>query len=60
MTGGNKADGFYFWHFPKGIENGQTVRMAVGSREILITFRVSHDPAEPPLTVEISAVTFAL
>lgn len=36
-----KSNDFYFWNFPIGIENGQTVRMAVGSREILITFRVS-------------------
>uniref|UniRef100_A0A3B5AF58 DnaJ homolog subfamily A member 3, mitochondrial-like n=1 Tax=Stegastes partitus TaxID=144197 RepID=A0A3B5AF58_9TELE len=29
---------------PAGVENGQTVRMAVGSKEILITFRVQRSP----------------
>uniref|UniRef100_A0A3Q2DT17 DnaJ heat shock protein family (Hsp40) member A3b n=1 Tax=Cyprinodon variegatus TaxID=28743 RepID=A0A3Q2DT17_CYPVA len=29
---------------PSGVENGQTVRMAVGSKEILITFRVQKSP----------------
>uniref|UniRef100_A0A671TEB6 DnaJ homolog subfamily A member 3, mitochondrial n=1 Tax=Sparus aurata TaxID=8175 RepID=A0A671TEB6_SPAAU len=29
---------------PAGVENGQTVRMSVGSREILITFRVQRSP----------------
>lgn len=28
--------------FPAGVENGQTVRMSVGKKEILITFRVSR------------------
>lgn len=48
-----KADDFYFWIFPKGIENGQTVRMAVGSREILITFRVSLFVPNAALVIEI-------
>lgn len=51
---------FIFPNFPKGIDNGQTVRMAVGSREILITFRVSVVPAQPLFTVEISVVIFAV
>uniref|UniRef100_A0A3P8SM59 DnaJ homolog subfamily A member 3, mitochondrial n=1 Tax=Amphiprion percula TaxID=161767 RepID=A0A3P8SM59_AMPPE len=29
---------------PAGVENGQTVRMSVGSKEILITFRVQRSP----------------
>ncbi|XP_068455686.1 dnaJ homolog subfamily A member 3, mitochondrial-like isoform X2 [Clinocottus analis] len=29
---------------PAGVENGQTVRMSVGSKEILITFRVQSSP----------------
>ncbi|KAM3623858.1 uncharacterized protein V6R79_016397 [Siganus canaliculatus] len=29
---------------PAGVENGQTVRMSVGRREILITFRVQRSP----------------
>ncbi|XP_040893226.1 dnaJ homolog subfamily A member 3, mitochondrial-like [Toxotes jaculatrix] len=29
---------------PAGVENGQTVRMSVGQREILITFRVQRSP----------------
>ncbi|XP_035993274.1 dnaJ homolog subfamily A member 3, mitochondrial isoform X2 [Fundulus heteroclitus] len=29
---------------PAGVENGQTVRMAVGTKEILITFRVQKSP----------------
>ncbi|XP_074486913.1 dnaJ homolog subfamily A member 3, mitochondrial-like isoform X2 [Sebastes fasciatus] len=29
---------------PAGVENGQTVRMSVGTREILITFRVQRSP----------------
>ncbi|XP_051240490.1 dnaJ homolog subfamily A member 3, mitochondrial isoform X2 [Dicentrarchus labrax] len=29
---------------PSGVDNGQTVRMAVGNREILITFRVHGSP----------------
>ncbi|XP_037546289.1 dnaJ homolog subfamily A member 3, mitochondrial isoform X2 [Nematolebias whitei] len=29
---------------PTGVENGQTVRMPVGSKEILITFRVQSSP----------------
>ncbi|XP_069545679.1 dnaJ homolog subfamily A member 3, mitochondrial-like [Brachyistius frenatus] len=29
---------------PAGVEDGQTVRMAVGTREILITFRVQRSP----------------
>ncbi|KAM6940280.1 dnaJ homolog subfamily A member 3, mitochondrial-like [Xenentodon cancila] len=29
---------------PAGVENGQTVRMAVGRKEILITFRVQKSP----------------
>ncbi|KAM9362825.1 dnaJ homolog subfamily A member 3, mitochondrial-like [Symphorus nematophorus] len=29
---------------PAGVDNGQTVRMAVGNREILITFRVQRSP----------------
>ncbi|XP_061576427.1 dnaJ homolog subfamily A member 3, mitochondrial-like isoform X2 [Cololabis saira] len=29
---------------PAGVENGQTVRMAVGTKEVLITFRVQNSP----------------
>ncbi|KAK9540961.1 hypothetical protein VZT92_003376 [Zoarces viviparus] len=29
---------------PSGVENGQTVRMSVGKKEILITFRVQRSP----------------
>ncbi|XP_054635079.1 dnaJ homolog subfamily A member 3, mitochondrial-like isoform X2 [Dunckerocampus dactyliophorus] len=29
---------------PAGVDNGQTVRMSVGSKEILITFRVQRSP----------------
>lgn len=46
-------EGFGF--FPKGIENGQTVRMAVGSREVLITFRVSWLVVNSVLLSELCA-----
>lgn len=48
-----KADGFYLWIFPKGIDNGQTVRMAVGIKEILITFRVSLFVPSVELLIEM-------
>ncbi|XP_075869168.1 dnaJ homolog subfamily A member 3, mitochondrial-like isoform X2 [Nelusetta ayraudi] len=43
-TGQNKKRQTVAVPVPAGIDNGQTVRMAVGSREILITFRVQESP----------------
>ncbi|XP_068606904.1 dnaJ homolog subfamily A member 3, mitochondrial-like [Brachionichthys hirsutus] len=43
---------------PAGVENGQTVRMAVGTREVLITFRVQASPVFRREGVDIHSDVF--
>ncbi|XP_049901613.1 dnaJ homolog subfamily A member 3, mitochondrial-like isoform X1 [Epinephelus moara] len=43
---------------PAGVENGQTVRMPVGTREILITFRVQRSPVFRRNGVDIHSDVF--
>ncbi|MEQ2221181.1 DnaJ subfamily A member 3, mitochondrial [Ilyodon furcidens] len=43
---------------PAGVENGQTVRMAVGTKEILITFRVQKSPVFRRNGADVHSDTF--
>ncbi|XP_032397191.1 dnaJ homolog subfamily A member 3, mitochondrial isoform X1 [Etheostoma spectabile] len=43
---------------PAGVENGQTVRMSVGKKEILITFRVQESPVFRRNGVDIHSDVF--